>query len=61
MHVREALYAHVKPGARFRDEVGEFRVMAVAEGWAMCRRKGCSPFVRSVRDIATRGTPDAKR
>lgn len=31
---------------------GEVRVMAVAEGYAMCRRPGCVPFVVSVKEMA---------
>jgi len=33
------------------DKIGPFRVMTVAEGWAMCRRKGAMPFVRPWRDV----------
>lgn len=31
---------------------GEVRVMAVAEGYAMCRRRGCIPFVANVTEMA---------
>lgn len=27
------------------------RVMAVVEGWAMCRRKGCMPFVMTLKEL----------
>ena len=35
-----------------RRGAGEVRVMAVAEGYAMCRRPGCIPFVVRVNDMA---------
>lgn len=43
----------VKPGQRWQvaqvdTPRGQFRVMAVAEGYAMCRFKGCVPHVRRV-------------
>ncbi len=34
---------------------GEVRVMAVADGYAMCRRPGCAPFVVAVSDIKRPG------
>lgn len=42
----------VKAGDRFSDEHGNMRVMAVAQGYAMCRRTGCTPFVRTVAEVA---------
>lgn len=38
-------------GFRFGDGIGEIRVMAIAEGYAMCRRPRAVPFVRSIKDI----------
>lgn len=42
----------VFPGARFRDDYGPIRVIAVCEGYAMCRRPRCVPFVRTVKEVA---------
>lgn len=41
----------IKRGFKFADAFGEFRVMAVADGYAMIRRPGCQPTVKSVREI----------
>ena len=41
----------IKVGFRYFDQWGEFRVMAVAEGYYMCRRKGCCPAIFSVKDL----------
>ena len=30
---------------------GEYRIMAIAEGYVMLRKKGCVPFVESKKDI----------
>ena len=38
-------------GKRFRRMGQEARVMAAAEGYAMMRFKGCSPFVEYVKDL----------
>lgn len=39
----------VRKGQWWRELSGaEFRVMSVAENYAMCRRKGCLPFVKRV-------------
>lgn len=35
----------VKIGDRYRDPYGTMRVIAIAEGWSMVRRKGAMPFV----------------
>lgn len=32
------------------DRYGEFRWMTEAEGYVMCRRKGCGPFVLTRRE-----------
>ena len=37
---------------------GTVRVMAVAEGWAMVRFKGCMPFVVRVSDLFSQGGTD---
>lgn len=36
------------PGERVRDQHGEIRCMAFADGYVMCRRKGAMPFVKPV-------------
>ena len=41
----------VKRGQHRRDTHGTYRVMVVAEGYAMVRRKGCAPFLRRVKEI----------
>ena len=41
----------VKKGLRYFDNWGEWRVMAVAEGYYMVRRKGCVPTVFKVNDL----------
>lgn len=43
--------AEVRRGTRFTDAYGEVRVLAVADGYAMCRRPMSMPFVYSVRDV----------
>lgn len=35
----------------WRDAHGCFQVIVVAEGWAMCRRKGCAPFLLHIREF----------
>lgn len=35
----------------WRDAHGCFRVIVVAEGWAMCRRKGSAPFLLHIREF----------
>jgi hypothetical protein len=61
----------VKVGDRWCDARTEVRVMAVAEGWAMVRRRGCMPFAVFIRDMLAldewqpvsrkpRPTPEAK-
>lgn len=34
------------------DERGDVRVMAIADGWCMVRRKGAMPFVITTRELA---------
>jgi hypothetical protein len=42
----------VRKGQWWRSVTGfEFRVMAVSEGYVLCRRKGCVPFVTKVKDF----------
>lgn len=41
----------VKPGQFRRDQHGELRVMAICEGYAMCRRPRSAPHVRLVREL----------
>lgn len=46
--------ADIKAGAKFSDVIGEIRIMAVAEKYAMVRRKGCMVFVLSFKEIIER-------
>lgn len=41
----------IEPGYTWLDERGPIRVMAVADGYAMCIRPGCVPFVLSIAKI----------
>jgi hypothetical protein len=41
----------IERGCRFDDGKGEIRVMAVADGYAMCRRRGASPFILTVKEV----------
>ena len=41
----------VQAGQRWRDEMGEVRVLAVAEGYAMLKRRRRNPFVASVQQM----------
>jgi hypothetical protein len=41
----------IEAGYTWSDEIGSVRVMAVAEGYAMCRRPGAMPFVRSIKEL----------
>lgn len=43
--------APLRVGQVVRDEHGPARVMAIAEGYAMLRRKGCLPFVAALKDV----------
>lgn len=45
------------------NEIQSFpvRVMAVAEGWAMVRRKGAMPFVCSVKDLVPPEIPTSTK
>lgn len=45
--------AVVKAGEFIADEQGRARVMAVAEGYAMCRRRNCLPFVVRVSELTS--------
>lgn len=38
-------------GAKIKTNGGEYRIMAIAEGYVMLRRKGCAPFIESKKDI----------
>lgn len=38
-------------GYTWQGALGEYVVMAVADGYAMCRRPGCMPFVLTVKEI----------
>lgn len=41
----------VKAGQIWRDEAGQVRVLAVAEGYAMLKRRRRNPFVASVSQL----------
>lgn len=41
----------VRPNQEWIDEHGQYRVMAVSQKYAMCRRKNAVPFVRHVNEI----------
>ena len=38
-------------GEHWQDADGPVRVMAVVEGYVVARRKGCGPFLMSVREF----------
>jgi hypothetical protein len=40
-----------KAGDCYMDDTGPYRIMAVAEGYCMCRRRGMSPFLRTIKQI----------
>lgn len=40
------------------DVKGVFRVMAVADGYALIRRPGCSPFAASLKDLQAAQPPE---
>ena len=42
-------------GDRFTDEHGEVRVIALAEGWVMVRRKNAVPFVAYWKEFTSDG------
>ncbi len=44
-------HREIEPGYTWSDDLGPMRVIAVAEGYALCRRQGCLPFVRAVSDL----------
>lgn len=51
---------HVMPGQSWIDRQGEYRIVFVEDGWAMCRRDTGVPFVRTVGVIkAESGLKDA--
>lgn len=56
MKLGKAIYIHTLPTIRdgkwvsVTDEF-EVRIMAIAEGYALVRRKGCMPFACSVEDL----------
>ncbi len=47
----------IEPGYVWTDHHGPIRVMAIADGYAMCRRPGATPFVRWIRDIMQEARP----
>ena len=47
----------LKVGQRYKGKLLEVRIMAIVEGYVMCRHKGCMPFVESVKDFIKRDLP----
>lgn len=47
-----AEHPRIEAGYTWSDDLGPVRVMAVAEGYAMCRRPGVMPFIMAVTAIA---------
>ena len=47
---------HPNRGDVFYDKTGAIKVMAVADNWAMIRRKGCVPFCVFVNDLMVKYT-----
>ena len=43
-----------KVGDDWKDAHGLIRIMAIADGYAMCRRRGCMPFVVYLKNIPKR-------
>lgn len=41
----------ITPGLRVYDQRGQVKVMAVVDGWAMCRRSRCIPFTVHVKNF----------
>ena len=44
----------LRVGDRLHDDYGEFRIMAMAEGYVMMRRLGCTPFAAKLTDFMDR-------
>jgi hypothetical protein len=42
----------IKSGDKYNDGISLMRVIAVAEGYAMCRRKGCMPVIQTVKEVS---------
>lgn len=40
-----------KRGDEYKDDHGTIRVMAVADGYCLCRRPGRMPFVRTEKEV----------
>jgi len=40
-------------GSRWKDGLGEVRVMAIVEGYVVVRRKGCVPFCEHSSNFGT--------
>jgi hypothetical protein len=51
----------VKVGSYWFHRHGEVRVMAIAEGYAMVRRRGCAPFVVSCKELIAQQCPKCPR
>ena len=41
----------------WQDDHGQVRVMGIVEGYVVVRRKGCAPFLQSVRDFYATFSP----
>jgi hypothetical protein len=48
---------HELIGKRFKDKFGEYRVITIAEGYAMCRRFKGVPFIVSLFEIKEKCQP----
>jgi hypothetical protein len=44
-------------GDKIFDDIGEARIMSIAEGYAMVRRPRCMPFVIALKDIGKKWQP----
>jgi hypothetical protein len=44
-------------GDKIFDDIGEARIMSIAEGYAMVRRPRCMPFVIVLKDIGKKWQP----
>lgn len=44
----------LRVGDHLHDDAGEFRIMAMAEGYVLMRRLGCVPFAAKLTDFRDR-------
>lgn len=43
------------------DDKDKARVMAIAEGYVMLHKKGCMPFIRSIKDLQRSNSENQSR